>query len=133
MTREEYQEEAFNEWVDNDYRGIINWGTGVGKTKVAIDACEFFSSHEKYGKYDILWLSPTHPIIENTKGEFRKFKKTGLLKKVTFSTYAALGRGKLNNKKYVLIIFDECHHLATEKRINALKNYQVERDYGFEC
>ena len=118
--REELQHEGLEKWREADYKGILNWGTGTGKTYAAIlGAEEFITKYAK--KYDttVLWVSPTKAIESNTKGEFRKFKKAKLMKHIQFICYASLKNWK--NKRVPLIVYDECHHLTSEKRLAASK------------
>lgn len=62
-----YQEEAMNNWIKNNYKGIIEMPTGCGKTKTA-----FFCYKEvrKLGPIITLIFAPTIAICDQWKKEF---------------------------------------------------------------
>ena len=37
MTQNEIQERAVQSFIDNNYRGYLNYSVGIGKTKIAVD------------------------------------------------------------------------------------------------
>lgn len=118
--REELIREGLNKWVDADYKGILNWGTGTGKTYAAMLAAEkFIGQYAKDHPVTVLWVSPTKAIESNTRGEFRKFKKAKLMKNIEFICYASLKKWK--GKRAPLIIYDEVHHLCSDARIKISK------------
>ena len=118
--RESLIREGLNKWWKADCKGILNYATGVGKTFGGIIATEeFVKRHKDEYPTTVLWVSPTTTILENTKAEFRKFKKTALLKNVKFICYASLK--KEEKKRFPLIVYDEVHHLTSDKRMASSK------------
>lgn len=131
--REELIREGLNKWKKANHKGILNYATGVGKTWAAIQGTEEFVAEfgKKYKGETVLWVSPTKAIEANTKGEFKKFKKTGLLKHVTFICYASLK--KHARKKYPLIVYDEIHHLTSTKRLKISKTIKSKGTLGLSA
>lgn len=111
-----YQVEAVEKWMVNK-RGCIVLPTGSGKTLVALEIIKRLS-------VPTLVVVPTLSLVEQWKemlsifgkrwiGEYTGEKKE--IKAITVSTYdsAYLHVEKLGNK-FLLIIFDEVHHLPAE-------------------
>ena len=118
--REELIREGLNKWADADYKGILNYATGVGKTFAAILAAEkFIGQYSKDHPVTVLWVSPTKAIESNTRGEFKKFKKAKLMKNIEFICYASLKKWK--GKRAPLIVYDEVHHLTSDARMKVSK------------
>jgi len=89
---------------------IIEFATGLGKTLTAIKLIE------KYGGiWNIVIAETNHE--QNWVDEFKKHKKTKLLKNVKFFCYQSLHKNTLGEN----YIFDEAHHLSSDKRIELLQ------------
>lgn len=83
--------------------------TSVGKSRIALD---FMNEKQIEGK--ILIVIPRLVLIDNWKKEFVKWGYEPFLKHVIFTTYISLP--KYVEKKFGLVIFDECHHLSERAR-----------------
>ncbi len=112
----DYQEQALQRWLE-DRRGCIVLPTGSGKTYIAMAAISEISAAT-------LIVVPTLDLVEQWRdklsvfgeewiGEFTGRKKE--LKPITIATYdsAYINAEKLGNK-FMLLIFDEVHHLPSE-------------------
>lgn len=106
---------------------LLKWGTGTGKSRCAVLACDKLVREAKpeHPKYILIFVAETSHK-DNWKKEFIKFlgkeRAESVLKYVTIECYASM-------KKYVdtewdLIIFDECHHLQSEKRQEILNTME---------
>ncbi len=114
----DYQEKALESWLI-DKRGCIVLPTGSGKTHVAIAAINEISA-------STLVVVPTLDLVDQWKeklkifgdyvGEFSGRSKE--IKPITVATYdsAYINAEKLGNK-FVLLVFDEVHHLPGESYI----------------
>lgn len=67
-----YQEEAYDNWQKNKYKGIFAMATGTGKTLTALNCVlkEFNKSHN----YRALILVPTIELVNQWKEEIQRFK-----------------------------------------------------------
>lgn len=113
LVKQKVQEEGRRRWNDAGRVGSLAYATGVGKSKVAIDAIdeirhEYFTRHE-YGIPQGLLVVPTEKMRD--KGwpdEFTKWEVSmDGLKSVC---YASLAKEDLS--KYDYIIYDEIHKLT---------------------
>lgn len=69
----DYQMEAYNAWVKNDYHGIFAMATGTGKTITALNCVlqEYLKSQEK--KYRVLILVPSRFLVDQWGKEVQGF------------------------------------------------------------
>ncbi len=110
----DYQEEAVKAWM-RDKRGVIVLPTGAGKTVVAIEIIKRLS-------VSTLVVVPTLVLLDQwidrlsvfgDVGEFSGRRKE--LKQITVTTYdSAYIAADYLGGKFMLLIFDECHHLPSE-------------------
>ena len=100
---------------------LLKWGTGTGKSRVAVLACDYIYDRELDEKILLLVAERAHK--DNWKKEFVKFlgeeKAKEVLSIVTIECYASMHKYK--NTTWNFIIFDECHHLQSEKRQEILE------------
>jgi len=116
----DYQEEAVKAWVSNKNRGVIVLPTGSGKTIVAINAMTrlnvptlivvYTKEHIRQWEDSIKKFTDAGGLIGSYYGD----EKTIL--PITITTYQSAFRNiGLFSKKFMLLIFDEAHHLPAEK------------------
>lgn len=113
VKREELQAQAV-ELLMNEHRLILDWGTSVGKSRVAIMAIReiFYKGDSK-----VLLLVAQTWHKKNWEDEFVKcLGKEGeiLYKEITVECYHSLS--KYTGTKWDMIIADEAHHLRSEKK-----------------
>jgi len=109
-----YQEEALKAWTDADKRGVIVLPTGAGKTYIALEAIHRLNT-------PTLVLAPTIVLMEQWRqhlssrfgvevGEYGGGME--VLKPLTVATYdSAYIRAEYLGNRFLLVIFDEVHHL----------------------
>lgn len=111
---------------------LLKWGTGTGKTVPAIYACNRLieDAEPGYPPHILIFVAETSHK-ENWRKEFIKFlgkeRAESVLRYVTIECYASMK--KYANTEWDLIIFDECHHLQSEKRREVLET--MESNYVF--
>ncbi|MDQ4073869.1 MAG: DEAD/DEAH box helicase, partial [Thermoproteota archaeon] len=116
----DYQTEALNKWMENGKRGCIVLPTGAGKTVIALKAIETTN-------VSTLIVVPTINLMDQWEQSLRHSMngKTPIgklggghetINAITVTTYdsAYLKSSYLGNK-FEFLIFDEVHHLASEK------------------
>jgi superfamily II DNA or RNA helicase len=113
----QYQEEALRFWFSSGSKGVIVLPPGSGKTIIAMEAMERLQE-------PTLIVVPTLPLLDQWVNRLEEFFgiEVGVLgggkkeiKGVTVSTYdSAYLRAEELGNKFLLAIFDECHHLAAE-------------------
>lgn len=124
MDRTTLQNEAVNLGINNPYI-VFELPTGAGKSLIAIRIIE-----EVGGEWNIVLAETVHEL--NWINEFKKHGKEYLLSKITFFCYQSLHKYK-NGKNY---IYDEVHHLQSEKRLGLLEDIHlnnVERFIGLSA
>lgn len=110
----DYQERALNAWLSAGKKGTIVLPTGAGKTHVAIKAISIVNQ-------PALVVVPTLDLLEQWRVLLNRELNIEvgiygggehILKAVTVSTYdTAYIRAEELGNKFMLIIFDEVHHL----------------------
>ncbi|UCE95576.1 MAG: DEAD/DEAH box helicase family protein [Candidatus Bathyarchaeota archaeon] len=110
----DYQAEALEAWIKGGNRGVIVLPTGAGKTIVAIAAISHVNA-------PTLVAVPTIDLMEQWRTTLEKEFKVEIgaygggetsLQAITVSTYdSAYLRAEELGDKFILVIFDEVHHL----------------------
>lgn len=103
-SREEVQEEALAAWLKAKKIGTVECITGLGKTKIAMDAIKTLPKTAK-----ILFLAEVKDRETELRNEMKKWKVSH---KVDFLCYQSAY--KLTNEVYHLVIADEIHDSLTE-------------------
>ncbi len=116
----DYQKEALESWIAHNKKGCIILPTGAGKTIIALKAIIEINS-------STLIIVPTLNLMEQWFESIKKIlsDKTliGMLggghediKIITVTTYeSAYLKSSFLGNKFKFLIFDEVHHLASEK------------------
>jgi superfamily II DNA or RNA helicase len=121
-----YQDEALNRWQRAGMRGILVLPTAAGKTYIALKALSFL-------KTQTLIVVPTLELIDQWRrrvAERLNFEAGAVgggertVRMITISTYdsAYLHAESLGNK-FMFIVFDEVHHLASPSYIQIAEMY----------
>lgn len=76
----EYQIEAYQNWVKNDYSGIFAMATGTGKTITALNCLLQESRKDPNGTYHALILVPTITLVDQWEEEARSFNFQEVIK-----------------------------------------------------
>ena len=118
MTREELQVQSIA-LIKQNNRVALQWCTGLGKSKMAIDMANYLvdKEFEECGKsINVLLVVAETAHKSNWKMEFDKWElKTN---NIVMECYASLK--KYRNSCWDLIIFDEAHHLGSDLRMGVL-------------
>ena len=67
----DYQKDAYNSWVKNNYSGIFAMATGTGKTITSLNCV--LEEYRKTNKYKVLILVPTIDLVNQWVGEVARF------------------------------------------------------------
>lgn len=110
MTRDEISLNATNIFKENNEL-ILQLATGVGKSKIAIDCLKSLNYSPK-----ILLIVAEISHKDNWMNEFIKWKYP--TPNVRMECYASLTKVIEENNNWEVVIFDETHHLFSEKRFN---------------
>ena len=95
----DYQNDAWNKFKETGAVGIY-WSFSAGKTFFGM-----YASASIKGKK--LIIVPTRTLVEQWKRRLSEY--TYISEEIEIVTYRAFD--KVKNKKYALVIYDECHHL----------------------
>lgn len=122
--RNELQQEAINTLLLRK-RVIVNWGTGVGKSRVGIGCADRLYT---YGHDKILLLVGETAHKLNWRNEFMESlgeaRGNEVFSHITVECYNSLE--KYEWTKWDLIIADEAHHLRSEKRTDSISTINTE-------
>jgi len=103
------QKEAYKAWVKGKHWGMLNLGTGVGKSKIAVDAVAALLKKDEAA--NILLVVPTENLRDNNwKDEFEKWGQLEAYHKIEKYCYASIK--KLEDMDLDLVIMDEVHNLS---------------------
>lgn len=117
MTKEELQVLPLS-LIKQSNKVILQWCTGLGKSKAAINMANYLINKEPINKnsFSILLVVAEITHKSNWKVEFDKWRIE--TNNITVECYASLK--KYRNNHYDLIIFDEAHHLGSDLRKDIL-------------
>ena len=107
---------------------LLKWGTGVGKSVTAVYSCDRLVRECEPGHPpNILIFVAESTHKENWRKEFIKFlgkeRAESVLRYVTIECYSSMK--KYADTEWSLIIFDEVHHLQSEKRQKILETMKA--------
>lgn len=156
----EYQINAYNSWVANNYKGMFAMATGTGKTITSLNC--LLNEYKKTGIYRAIITVPTTALVEQWKKECAKFNFKNIItvsskenwdKNLAFFntasklidtsyivivTYASLPRPKFQSyftqlPKDTILIADETHNLGSQGLLRLLPNIQLEKRIGLSA
>lgn len=113
------QKEAVSILKENK-RVVLQWCTGLGKSKVAIDSINRLTKENKDLKILLVVAETAHK--SNWEKEFKKWKLKPC--NIIVECYASLR--KYTDTTWDFIIFDEAHHLGSNLRIEAILTMKAE-------
>lgn len=127
MTKDDVQSTAI-ELMKEHGRVALQWCTGLGKSKAAIDILnhlflEYLSLEARQGTpFKVLLIVAETAHKKNWKDEFYKWKIEEYIwdKMVTVDTYASLKNHR--HEHYDLLILDEGHHSGSDIRLDILED-----------
>lgn len=156
----EYQINAYNSWVANNYKGMFAMATGTGKTITSLNC--LLNEYKKTGIYRAIITVPTTALVEQWKKECAKFNFKNIItvsskenwdKNLAFFntasklidtsyivivTYASLPRSKFQSyftqlPKDTILIADETHNLGSQGLLRLLPNIHLEKRIGLSA
>ena len=124
MTREQITNDCLAA-IDSSKCLLALLSTGVGKTRITIDCinkiCDKVFSKEN-DRTDVLIVVDKKVHIQNWKDEFKKWGGVRT-DNVVFCCYASLH--KYAGSCWDVVVLDECHHVGSETRLNALSTINI--------
>lgn len=126
ITRDQIQGAAIAA-VRDKKRVILNWGTGVGKSRVAVLSSQWLVNEYKTPKILLVVQETAHK--SNWQNEFIEAlgeeEAAKVLDRITIDCYASLKNHV--NTIWDYIVFDEGHHLRSEQRREIFTTIRAER------
>jgi superfamily II DNA or RNA helicase len=121
-----YQESALNKWQRAQNRGALVLPTAAGKTYIALKAIELLRTQTLIvvPTLDLIdqWRSRIKECLGAESGAFGGGENT--VRMITVATYdSAYLQAALLGNKFMLIIFDEVHHLASPSYMQIAEMY----------
>ncbi len=156
----EYQINAYNSWVANNYKGMFAMATGTGKTITSLNC--LLNEYKKTGIYRAIITVPTTALVEQWKKECAKFNFKNVItvsskenwdrnlaffntasklidtSYIVIVTYASLPRPKFKSyftqlPKDTILIADETHNLGSQGLLKLLPNIHLEKRIGLSA
>ena len=156
----EYQVNAYDSWVRNNYKGMFAMATGTGKTITSLNC--LLNEYNITGIYRAIITVPTTALVEQWKKECAKFNFKNVItvsskenwdKNLAFFntasklidtsyivivTYASLPRPKFQSyftqlPKDTILIADETHNLGSQGLLRLLPNIHLEKRIGLSA
>jgi superfamily II DNA or RNA helicase len=120
--KSEIQNIAATHWL-GDHWGIIQLGTGVGKTKIGVFIADYFAKNHLENTI----ISVPRETLRDTEwpNEFRKWEKEDALNRITIECHNTTIKRK--GETIDTLIVDEAHHLFAPQGIKFLKNNTFKR------
>jgi len=158
----EYQKVAYQNWINNNYKGIFAMATGTGKTITALNCILEELKNNPEFTYHFLILVPTLTLVRQWEKEIRSFNlhevyrissKDNWQKEVTtllstskripvsfalISTYASFAKPKLQKLLIdfpddTIFIADEAHNLASPNVASKISSFRLEKRIGLSA
>jgi superfamily II DNA or RNA helicase len=156
----EYQINAYDSWVANNYKGMFAMATGTGKTITSLNC--LLNEYKKTGIYRAIITVPTTALVEQWKKECAKFNFRNIItvsskenwdnnlaffntasklidtSYIVIVTYASLPRPKFQSyftqlPKDTILIADETHNLGSQGLLRLLPNIHLEKRIGLSA
>jgi len=158
----DYQVEAYENWVKNDYHGIFAMATGTGKTITSLNCLLEEYKKDPNSIYQALILVPTITLVEQWDEEAKQFnfkRRITISSKVKWEnrfatilatakrvptsfivicTYASFTRDRF--KKYLtklpkstIFIADEAHNIGSSTVLKTIKKVDVNKKIGLSA
>lgn len=121
MTREELQIQSLS-FIRQSGRVALQWATGLGKSKAAIDMANYLIDKKSKESFNILLIVAEIAHKFNWEKEISRWKLN--TNNIIIECYASLK--KYRNSYWDLVIFDEAHHLGSDLRVNILTRINAE-------
>lgn len=124
MTKKELQIKSIS-LIKKNHRVALQWATGLGKSKAAIDMANHLADEKfRENKSSLNMLLVVAEVAHKANWQ-KEFNKWGLkTNNVVIECYASLK--KYRNSNWDLIIFDEAHHLGSDLRMDVLTELHTE-------
>lgn len=156
----EYQVNAYNSWVKNNYKGMFAMATGTGKTITSLNC--LLNEYKKTGIYRAIITVPTTALVEQWKKECAKFNFKNVItvsskenwdqnlaffntasklidtSYIVIVTYASLPRARFQSyfkqlPKDTILIADETHNLGSQGLLRLLPDIHIEKRIGLSA
>jgi len=152
----DYQKEAYQNWVNNGFKGVFAMATGTGKTITSLNCLLNECQKDPDGVYHAIILVPTITLVNQWEEEAKSFNFQEVIKVsskvdwerdlattlstakrvptsfIIISTYASFIRDRFN--KYMaqlpsdtVFIADEAHNIGSRSVLNRLESLKVEK------
>ena len=155
-----YQTKAYDNWVQNSYKGLFAMATGTGKTLTALNC--LLNEYRRTGIYRAVILVPTIALLQQWKNECSKFNLKNIITvsvnedwsgKLAFNsaasnfistsfivivTYASFYRKKFQTHFLTLpddtiLIADEVHNMGSPNISRTLPKIQLKKRIGLSA
>lgn len=157
----DYQKEAYNKWLSNDYSGVFAMATGTGKTITSLNC--LLKLYEENNNYNAIILVPTIALLNQWEKEVQNFNFDKILKigggnnwesslanfisnyswgikddLIIISTYGSFVTPRFQKyfkkiQKDFLFIADEAHNMGARNIKKVMESIQVIKKIGLSA
>ena len=97
----QYQKDAYNAWVKNDYNGLFAMATGTGKTITSLNCV--LNEYNIHSKYNVIIAVPTRSLVSQWVGESKRFNLSNIITTSDYKYKETLKRNLITENNLVLI------------------------------
>lgn len=105
--------------LKDKHRVILKWATGCGKSKMTIDLVNHAVDAMDKKPVRVLFVVAERAHIKNWQDEFDKWHLN--INKVATDVCCYASLKKYKDYSYDIVVFDETHHMFSEKRLAAIE------------
>lgn len=123
----EYQDKAYQNWIDNSYSGIFGMATGTGKTKTSLNC--IVNEYKKSKSYHVIILVPSIALLNQWEEEVIEFNFQNIMKigggvkwEKDFSNYVSNFKSGIKKNLVIISTYASFTTIKFQKYFNKIES-----------